>query len=237
MIVLYVLLGILSLYLLYIVFLFVLSLTIEKREYEKDSPFFRFILNSSTKRVLFLLGVRYTVNGMEKIPRDRKCLFVSNHPSNYDPIVSWLVFKDWKIAFISKKENFSIPIFGRIIRRCCFMAIDRKNIRNAIPTINKAGELLKRGEVSIGVYPEGTRDRGKELLPFHDCMFRIAMNASSPIVVLTVKGTENIFNNIKRLRKTKVEINVLSVFYPEETEGLRSTEIGALVRKEMEEKL
>lgn len=233
---LYFVLSLLCLYLIYIVFLFLLSLTIPKKEYEEDSPFFRFILNSSTRRALFFLRIHYKVNGIEKIPKNVKCLFVSNHPSNYDPIVSWLVFKDWKPAYISKKENFSVPIFGRIIRRCCFMAIDRQHVRNAIPTIRKATELLKRGEVSIGVYPEGTRDRGGEILPFHDCMFRIAMDAAAPIVVLRIKGTENIFSNIKKMRKSNVVIDVLCVITPDEFKDKRSTEIGEIVRKKMEEK-
>ena len=98
-------------------------------------------------------------------------MFVGNHRSNFDPIIEWLVLKPWDIAFISKDENFKIPFFGRIIRKCCFMPIDRENPRKALRTINKASDLLQSGEVSIGVYPEGTRSKTGELLPFHDGVF------------------------------------------------------------------
>lgn len=101
-------------------------------------------------------------------------MFVGNHRSNFDPIIEWLVLKPWDIAFISKGENFKIPFFGRIIRKCCFMPIDRENPRKALRTINKASDLLQSGEVSIGVYPEGTRSKTGELLPFHDGVFHIA---------------------------------------------------------------
>ena len=237
MIVLYILLALVGLEILYILFLFILSLLIPKKEYDKDSPFFRFLLNLSTRRILTFLRIHTTVNDFDKVPQGTKCLFVSNHRSNYDPIITWMVFKDWRIAYISKKENFSIPIFGRFIRKCCFMAIDRKDIRKAVPTLRKAGELLKTGEVSIGVYPEGKRSKDCVLLPFHDCVFKIAQMGSSPIVVLSVRGTENIFNNIKHLRRSDVVIDVLEVITKERAEEMRTCEISEEIRGLMEKDL
>lgn len=125
-------------------------------------------------------------------------MFVGNHRSNFDPIIEWLVLKPWDIAFISKGENFKIPFFGRIIRKCCFMPIDRENPRKALRTINKASDLLQSGEVSIGVYPEGTRSKTGELLPFHDGVFHIAKKAGTPIVVMSIRGTEQIHKNVLR---------------------------------------
>lgn len=235
--ILYLIGGLSALYFLYIVFLLVVSLFIPKKEYDKESPFFRFILNSSTRRILFILRIHTHISGMEKIPLDTKCLFVSNHRSNYDPIVTWDKLRAWHIAYISKKENFSVPIFGRVIRKCCFMAIDRKDIRAAVPTLRKAGELLGRKEVSIGVYPEGKRSKTLSLLPFHDCTFRIAQMGTAPIVVLTVRGTENIWKNIKRLRRSDVYLDVLEVIPYERLKDMRSVEIGEEVRALMEKSL
>ena len=235
--VLYVFLSLIGLYLLYVLFLSVCALLVPKKEFDKDSPFYRALLNNSTRNILHLLRIHVHVDGMEKVPQDRKCLFVSNHRSNYDPIITWYVFRPWKLAYISKKENFSIPVFGRFIRKCCFMAIDRKNIKNAVPTIRKAGELLEKGEVSIGVYPEGTRSKKCVLLPFHDCMFRIADFGSAPIVVLTVSGTEKIFRNIRALRRSDVNLTVLDVIPPEKVKEMRSCEISSEVRTLMEENL
>lgn len=226
-----------ALYVLYIFLLFVISLFIVKKEYEKESKFFRFLLNSSTRRILFLLGIHTRVIGMEKIQEGEKYLFVQNHLSNYDPIVTWLYFKPWHIAFISKEKNFSVPIFGRFIRKCCFLPIDRKNIRAAAGTIRKAGKLLERRQVSIGAYPEGKRSKDGTLLPFHDCMFRIAELGSASIVVLTIKGTENIFKNIKRLRRSDVTIYVSGIIEKEKVLSSRSSEIGEEVRAMMERDL
>lgn len=235
--ILYAILGLVALYLVYVLFLSVCALLVPKKEYDRESAFYRSLLNNSTRNILKLLRIHVHVDGYEKVPADRRCLFVSNHRSNYDPIITWHVFKDWHIAYISKKENFSIPVFGRFIRKCCFMAIDRENVRNAVPTIRKAGDLLARGEVSIGVYPEGTRSKKCVLLPFHDCMFRIAELGSAPIVVLAVSGTEKIFTNIRHLRRSDINMTVLEVIPPERVKEMRSCEISAEVRDLMEEKL
>lgn len=88
-----------------------------------------------------VLRIRVYTSGLEKIPKNQKLMFVGNHRSNFDPIIEWLVLKPWDIAFISKGENFKIPFFGRIIRKCCFMPIDRENPRKALRTINKASDV------------------------------------------------------------------------------------------------
>ena len=175
-------------------------------------------------------------SGLEKIPQDQKMLFVGNHRSNFDPILTWYALKESQLAFISKEENFHVPLFGRIIRRCCFMAIDRENPKNAMKTILKAAELLKKKEVSVAVYPEGTRSKTCELLPFHNGVFKIAQRAEVPIVVVAVRGTENIHKNYIRHR-SDVWIDIIDVLSAEEINGSRSKDIGDRVYRDLEEKL
>ena len=128
MIFLYILGGLLTLLLLYFLFLGVCALLVNpEKEYEKNSLFYRFLLDSATAAAMKLLRIRVHVSGMDKIPKNTKVLFVCNHRSNFDPIVTWYALKKWKIAFVSKPENFKVPFFGRIIRKCCFLPIDRKN--------------------------------------------------------------------------------------------------------------
>lgn len=160
MILLYILGGSLAVLILYFLFLGICALLVSPyKDYEQNSPFYRFLLDSATAVAMKLLRIRVNISGIEKIPKDEKVLFVCNHRSNFDPILTWYAFKEWKIAFVSKPENFKIPFFGRIIRKCCFLPIDRENPRKAIVTINKAAKLLKKQEVSIGIYPEGTRSK------------------------------------------------------------------------------
>ena len=199
MILLYILGGLLGMVLLYLLVIAVCALLVDpEKEYKKDNRVYRFLLNLTVTVGLKLLRVRVHVSGIEKIPKDTQVLFVSNHRSNFDPIVTWYGLKAWKIGFISKPENFKIPFYGRIIRKCCCLPIDRENPRKAIVTINRAAKLLKKQEVSIGVYPEGTRSKTREMLPFHNGAFKIAQKADAPIVVLSIAGTEKIAKQAQR---------------------------------------
>lgn len=194
-------------------------------EYEKNSRYYRFLLNTTTALAVKLLGIRIHTEGLDKLPANSRFLLVGNHRSNYDPILTWYVLKQYDIAYISKPENFQIPIFGRVIRKCCFLPIDRENPRNAIRTVHKAAKLLKKNTVSVGVYPEGTRSKSGELLPFHNGVFKIAQKAEVPIVTLVISGTEMIHKNVFR-RKTDVLLKVVDVL-PVQTVGeSRTTELG-----------
>lgn len=234
MILLYVLGGLLGFFLLYILFLGICVLLVNpQKEYSKDSAFYRFLLDSATAAARKLLRIRVHVTGMEKVPTDAKVLFVSNHRSNFDPIITWHVFRKWKVAFISKASNFKIPFFGRIIRRCCFMAIDRENPRKAIATINQAAKLLREQEVSVGVYPEGTRSKNGELLPFHNGVFKIAQKAEASVVVLCITGTEKIYQRTP-FQRTDVYLDVLEVFPAQGIKETKTEMIGAAVRRLIE---
>ena len=240
-ILLIVLLCIVGLIVLPFLFLFVCGLFVDtKKQYDRDSRFFRALLDGSTTVVLWLLGVRYVVIGAEKFPQSGNFLFISNHRSNYDPIVQWTVFKRYKLSFISKKENFRIPMYGRLIHRCCFMPIDRKSPRKAMETVNRAVRLLTETENSVGVYPEGKRSKECRLLPFHAGVLKTAQKAGKPIVVSTIEGTENIFRNIKRFRKTVVTIKILETLDADRVKSTKTSELSeyceSLMRKELEEK-
>ncbi|MBQ3147441.1 MAG: 1-acyl-sn-glycerol-3-phosphate acyltransferase [Oscillospiraceae bacterium] len=227
---LYILAAIPAAFLLYVLFLGVCCLFIDpQKEYDKDSPFYRFLLDSATAAAIKLLRIRVHVSGAENIPKDAKVLFVSNHRSNFDPIITWYALKKWKLAFVSKPSNFKIPFFGRIIRKCCFLPIDRKNPKKAIVTINKAAKLLKEQEVSVGIYPEGTRSKTCVLLPMHNGVFKVAQKAEAPIVVLSITGTEKISGRTP-FRPTDVYLDVLEVFPGENIKNMKTEMIGVLVR-------
>lgn len=227
---------IISLTAVYILLLWISSLLVKTdREYSENSRYFRWLLNSATGAMILVLRIRLKVTGTEKLPQGR-FLLVSNHRSNFDPILTWFVLRKKDLAFVSKKENFDVPIFGRFIRKCCFMAIDRENPRNAIRTIDKAAELLKEEEVSVGIYPEGTRSKEGVLLPFHPGVFKIAQKAKVPVVVMTVDGTENIHRNTP-FHKTVVNLDILDVISAEKVTSERTAIISEDVRETMLQKL
>lgn len=222
----------------YVLFLGICSLFVSpKREYENHSRFYRTLLNGATAMAMKIMRIRIHTTGTQKIPQDtRNLLFVSNHRSNFDPLITWHIFKKWQIAFVSKASNFKIPIFGRLIRKCCFMAIDRENPRKAMKTINKAAGLLQKGEVSIGIYPEGTRSKECKLLPFHNGVFKIAQKANAAIVVLSISGTEKIHKNYP-FHHTDVYLDVLEVIPAHKVKESKTGVLGEHIRERMEQQM
>jgi len=208
----------------------------DKREYDKNSRYYRFLLNSSTGLWLKILRIKLHINGAENVPENGRFFLVSNHRSKFDPIVTWYALRDKDLAFITKPENFNVPFFGRIIRKCAFMGIDREDARNAIKTVNKAARLLSEDEVSVAAYPEGTRSFDCTLLPFHNGIFLIAKKARVPTVVLVVRGTEDIHKRVIKHR-TDVYLDFVSVVRPDEYERVNTNELGAKIRKIYEETL
>lgn len=222
---------------IYILVLGVCALLVNpKKEYRTQNRFYRSLLNSAAFIALKLLRIRIHVTGMENLPKDKKLLFVGNHMSNLDPIVTWYTFRKWDIGFISKPSNFRIPIFGRIVRKCCFLPIDRENPRKAIETINKAASLLESQEVSVGVYPEGTRSKTGELLPFHNGVFKIAQKSNATIAVVCVRGT-NQFSRHYPWRHTDVYLDVLEVIPGENAKNTSTQMLGVAVQHLLQQKL
>ena len=213
-----------------LLFLLISSLLVStKRYYTEDSRFYRGLVNVLTAIILTLGRVKLHVSGREKLPKGKKLLFVGNHLSNFDPMVTYYAFRPWRISYIAKASIFNMPIFGRYIRRCCFMDIDRENPRNAIMTINQAAQLLKDNEVSIGVYPEGTRSKTGELLPFHNGVFKIAQKADADMAVVSLFATEMVAKNCP-LRRTHVYVDVLEVIPAAELDHKKTDIIGQRVR-------
>lgn len=235
-------LGILALVLLGLLILYLLVLVISSllvnpgKEYDTNSRFYHFLLYSFTAISLKVCRIHIHVTGSELLPTNGRFLLVSNHRSKFDPIVTWQSFRQAELAFISKDENLHIPIFGRIIRRCCYLSIDRENPKNAMKTIQRSVRLIQTDQASIAVYPEGTRSKTLELLPFHNGVLKIAQKAHVPIVVLTVQGTETI-KTLAPWRASHVYIDILEVLDADTISDQRTADLGAHIYSCMEKQL
>ena len=221
-------LGVIALLLGYILVVGGISLTVnmKKPAPKENHPFFRRVVVSVIGLLCAFAHLRIHVSGAEMLPKGR-FLLVSNHRSGYDPIATVWALRRRDIAFITKPENLRIPIAGPMIFEANYLPIDRENPRRAMDTIRQASELLKNDVVSVGVYPEGTRSRDGEMLPFHSGVFKIAQRAAVPVVVCSIQGTENIKKRAP-FRATDVYLRVCAVLRA----GNESTaEFGCRVRE------
>lgn len=223
----------LGLIILWFVFIFIFSLFINtKKEYTTQNWLIDKIISLTMELLLNLSHTKIIRENIDSVPKDERFLFVYNHTSNFDPIVINHVLKKSKIIHVSKPENFKIPIAGPFVYRNCYLSIDRQNDRNALKTIIKCIQYINEDKFSIGIAPEGTRNKGnvKELLPFRDGCFQVATKSKCKIVICSLVDLDKIHKNFP-FKRTKVKMSILKVMDYEEYKDLHTSDISKIVRE------
>ena len=138
------------------------------------------------RQILRAAGTPVQAEGLELIPRDRPVLYASNHSSMFD---IWALFATLpgSVRFVAKQELFRIPLLGGAMRAVGHVAIDRTHRKRAFEAYDDAARTIQRG-VSAVVFPEGTRSRTGELLPFKKGAFILAIRAQAPLVPMAIVG-------------------------------------------------
>ncbi len=131
-------------------------------------------------------GIRFKVAGREHLPLDRAAVYCANHQSNVDPPVLFTALHP-RMHILYKHEIDQIPVLARAFRMGGFIPIDRRNKEAAMRSIEKGAESIRAGN-SFLIFPEGTRSRTDEMLPFKKGGFVMAIKAGAPIVPVAISG-------------------------------------------------
>jgi 1-acyl-sn-glycerol-3-phosphate acyltransferase len=133
-------------------------------------------------------GVRVRVVGLENVPKDRSCIFLSNHVSNMDPPVLLPVIPGMTVVFL-KQSLMKIPLLGTAMRMGRFVPVARGGSREeAEKSVAIAADALRHG-LHITIFPEGTRSLDGRLLPFKKGAFFLAAETGAPMVPIVIRGT------------------------------------------------
>src|SRR5882672_9178819 len=141
--------------------------------------------HTGVQLALGLAGIRYRMAGREHIPASA-VVFCSNHESNVDPAVLFRALHG-QLHILYKAELHKFPIMGTAFDVGGFVAVDRDNRERAMESISRGAESLRAGN-SFLIFPEGTRSRTGDLLPFKKGGFIMAIQAQVPIVPVAVQG-------------------------------------------------
>ena len=210
---------------LYLLILWLIGLPVKAQPRSKQS---RICRAAGASVCGFMLGHCWThvrVEGMEKLPKDKRFLLICNHRSSFDPIATMYALRDYNVSFISKPSNLKIPIVGKLAWGACYLPINREDNREALKTILQAAEYLRTDQCSMCIYPEGTRSHGTDMLPFHAGSFKIAQKAGVPLVIASIDGTENVTKNILR-RPTHVTLKILEVIDAETVKAEKTADLA-----------
>lgn len=135
---------------------------------------------------LGLAGIRYRVTGAGKAPAGRAVVFCSNHQSNVDPPVLFQALHR-RLHVLFKAELKKLPILGKVMLAGGFVAVERERKEASMASIDRAAGSIRSGN-SFLIFPEGTRSRSSELLPFKKGGFIMAIKAQAPIVPVAISG-------------------------------------------------
>lgn len=212
-----------------IVILFFWSLFLsKKKEVNKPNMLYYWWVRQICHQLDIFSRTKVIISGEDKLPNEH-FLVVSNHLSMFDAIVMIDRFKPQPVIGITKMENENIPICGPFIHNAGFIALDRSNARKAIGAIKRANSFIENKWSNIFVYPEGTRSKTDEMLPFHAGSFNIAYRINAPVVVCNFKGTNKISKNFP-FKSTKVNLDIIDVIYPESYQSMNTQELADMAR-------
>ena len=202
------------------------NLTInKKKEYTTTSRFYNWAFVLWYRYMMIAGRLKLHVSGYEKVPFGKRFLLVSNHCSKFDNFIQCAVLKKTQLAYISKPENFKIPIGGRFMRRGLYLSLPRGNTREEFKVIMKAVEYIKDDKVSIGIFPEGTRSKDGNLQEFKPGAFKIAEKAKCPVIVCSMKGTFEIHKNWP-WKTSHVYMDILDVIDPSVWDEKNTVEVS-----------
>ena len=189
---------------------------------------FHLIARAWARSILWISRVKVEIKGLDNLPLNAPCILMPIHQSNFDiPVL--LGRLPIQFRWLAKAELFKIPIFGRGMRGCGYISIDRSNRKSAFQSLADAAQRIRDG-ASVLIFPEGTRSRDGEIGPFKKGGFVLTVDAGVPIVPIIIYGTRAIMPKGSPLLKpgsAYMEIlpPVLSSNYTRKTKDLLMEEV------------
>lgn len=174
----------------------------------------RKLVSGFFKTELWLAGCHIHVKGEENIPADGPVLFVCNHRSYFDILITHEIVKK-PVGFIAKSDMKKLPLLPQYMDDIGCVFLDRDDIKQGLATINQAAEYMKLGHSMI-LFPEGHRNQADEMLPFRQGGYKMAEKAKCPIVPVAISGSDLLLESApkKLVRKNDVTIEFGEAFVP-----------------------
>ena len=168
------------LYLILSIPVLLVLLLIRKKKPEVCDKVSRALIRWIFRVILFFSGTKVTVKGQENIPKDRAVLYIGNHRSYFDILVTYTTVPG-SCGFVAKKELSRIPLLKNWMELIHCLFLDRSDIKQGLQMILSGCEEIKSG-TSICIFPEGTREKEGKLLPPKSGLFVIAAEAGVDVV-------------------------------------------------------
>lgn len=198
------------------------------------NAYMKFMMKNVFASINFIAGAKVQYLGFEKIPSDAPVLYVANHESFFDVLLT-LTHLPGTICFVGKKEFGKVPIFAQALQLYNTLFIDRDDIKQGLKTILKAIENVKEG-MSVFIFPEGTRSRDGKMTEFKEGSMKIAVKSGCKIVPIAISNTANVFeNHFPKLEAVPVVVEILDPIDPADFDNKEQKHLGKLCKDRIEE--
>lgn len=162
--------------------------------FEWKGRYMGWIVRSWAKIILKTSFIDFQIEGEENIKPDTHYFFAANHESEFDIPLVFAGIKLQMVA-ISKIELKNIPFLGWAMQAAGHIFVDRKNHKGALKSMEKAKESMSQNPRSVIIFPEGTRSKDGQILPFKKGGLILAMNLRMEVVPLGIVGTRTLIQN------------------------------------------
>lgn len=167
------------------------SISIVASLFDKKGDSLMHVARVWAKSLLWVSGVRVTVEGLEHIGSMNSYVFATNHASYMDtPVV--LSSIPVQFRFLAKRGLFKIPFLGTHLGQAGHIPVPREDPRASVKTMQTAAEVVRNRRISLLIFPEGGRSHDGIMQPFKEGAAYIAIRAGVPIVPAALIGTREV---------------------------------------------
>ncbi|MEZ3504168.1 MAG: 1-acyl-sn-glycerol-3-phosphate acyltransferase [Lachnospiraceae bacterium] len=207
----------------------------------KWNPHFRDIsclrmVQAAFKLILWLTGADITYIGRENIPKDQAVLYISNHNSYFDILLTYSQCPGLT-GYVAKAEMLKAPLLRDWMKRLYCLFLDRSNIRAGMQTILTGIEYIKKG-ISIFIFPEGTRSKDGKMQPFKEGSMKVASKTGCPIIPIAITGSAEIWeNHMPKIKPCRVIVEYGAPIRPKELTKDEQKFLGSYTQQKIQEML
>ncbi len=187
--------------------------------------------------IIFLSGVKATVIGEENVPKDEAVLYVPNHQSYFDIILTYARCRRLT-GYVAKDSMIKIPLLSHWMKRLYCLFLNRSDIKEGLKTILVGIDQIKSG-ISMCIFPEGTRNKNPgEMMPFKEGSLKMAEKSGCPIIPIAITNTAQILeSHMPKIKPCHVIIQYGEPIRVQELTKEEKKFLGAYTRDRIQEML
>lgn len=194
------------------------------------------IIQGVFRLILWETGAKIDVIGYENVPQNETVLYVGNHRSYFDILMTYCRCPDLT-GYIAKDGMEKVPLLSHWMKRLYCLFLDRDDIRQGLKTILTGIDQMKRG-ISMCIFPEGTRNHSSELLPFKEGSLKMAEKTGCAIIPMAITNSDEIYENHRpKIKPVHVTLEYGKPIYPKELTKEEKKFLGAYTQAQIQKML